>query len=87
LEFVSLIILRMKAPDEHRPFKIPLNIVGLCLMTLLPLCVYCVALAAAFSTSGTSLKPAIFAVITLLSAEVVWGIIVWKNPAIAKDPS
>jgi amino acid transporter len=87
LEFISLIILRIKAPDEHRPFKIPLNIIGLCLMALLPLCVYCIALAAAFSTSGTSLKPAIFAVVTLLSAEVVWRIIVWKNPAIAKDPS
>ena len=82
LEFISLIILRIKAPDEHRPFKIPLNVVGLCLMALLPLCVYSVALVAAFSTSGASFKPALFAVGTLLSAEVVWRIIVWRNPAI-----
>lgn len=86
LEFISLIILRIKAPDEHRPFKIPLNVVGLCLMTILPLCVYSVALVAAFSTSGASFKPALFAVGTLLSAEVVWRIIVWKNPTIKQDP-
>ena len=82
LEFISLIILRIKAPDEHRPFKIPLNVVGLCLMSVLPLCVYSIALAAAFSTSGTSLKPALFAVGTLLSAEIVWRVIVWKDRAV-----
>jgi amino acid transporter len=87
LEFISLILLRIKAPDEHRPFKIPLNIAGLCLMSILPLCVYCFALAAAFSTSGASLKPPIFAVVTLLSAELVWRIIVWKDPSIKQDLS
>ncbi|HMG83303.1 MAG TPA: APC family permease [Ferruginibacter sp.] len=87
LEFVSLILLRIQVPNEHRPFKIPLNILGLSLMSVLPLCVYCVALAAAFSTSGTSLKPAIFAVVTLLSAEIAWQIMVWRNPSIKEDPS
>lgn len=75
LEFISLVVLRAKAPLEHRPFKIPLNKTGLCLMILLPLSVYLIALAGAFSSSGETLLPAIFAVAALLSGEILWRII------------
>ncbi|MEI9933504.1 MAG: APC family permease [Ferruginibacter sp.] len=85
LEFISLIVLRIKAPDEHRPFKIPLNVAGLCLMTILPLGIYSIALIAAFTASGKALAPVLFAVATLISAEVVWRIIVWKNPSVLLD--
>lgn len=79
LEFVTLIVLRIKAPDEHRPFKIPLNITGLCIMSLLPVTVYCIALAAAFSESGGTIVPALFALGTLLTAELVWQFIQWEK--------
>jgi len=74
LEFIALIALRIKAPDEKRPFKIPLNIFGLCLLTLLPLAIYLFALAAAFNDSGGTMMPLLFALATLLSAEVIWQV-------------
>ena len=85
LEFISLIMLRIKAPHEHRPFKIPLNIVGLCLMILLPFSVYAIAITAAFSESGHALMPILFAVGILFTAEIVWRIIVWKTPKIISE--
>lgn len=75
LEYVALILLRIKAPDEHRPFKIPLNIVGLIIMSLIPLIIYSIALIGAFSESGDNTKPALFAIAALLSGEVVWQLI------------
>ena len=79
LEFLALIILRIKAPDEHRPFKLPLGIAGLCIMILLPLCVYSIAVSAAFINTGQSYKPILFASICLISAEVVWRIILHRK--------
>lgn len=79
LEFISLIIFRIRLPHAVRPFKIPLNITGLCLLILLPISVYCIALTSAFSIEGRMLKPALFAVAALLSAEVIWQVIVWRK--------
>jgi amino acid transporter len=78
LEFVALIVLRIKAPREHRPFKIPLNVFGLCIMALLPLGVYSIAIAAAFISEGKTFTPLVFAIVTLLSAELIWQIIRWR---------
>ncbi len=72
LEYVSLIRLRLREPHVHRPFKIPLRVGGLVLLVLLPFGVYAVALSGAFLSSGEALKPALFAVGALLTAEVVW---------------
>ena len=83
LEFISLIIFRIKLPNANRPFKIPLNVAGLCLLVLLPISVYCIALTSAFSVEGKMLKPALFAIAALLSAEVIWRIIVWRKRIIA----
>ena len=80
LEFISLIVFRIRLPDEHRPYKIPLNVAGLCLLILLPVSVYCIALSSAFLSTGKMFAPALFALSALLSAEVIWRIIVWRNP-------
>ena len=77
LEFISLIVLRVKEPDAPRPFKIPLNIFGLCLMVILPMAVYIIALVAVFSQSGKMFTPAVFAVSALLTAEVAWLLVKW----------
>lgn len=74
LEFISLIVLRYKAADDHRPFRIPLNTMGLCVMVLLPVTVFVFALIGAFSESERALGPVLFAAGALVSAEVVWQI-------------
>ncbi len=82
LEFFSLIVLRRKMADADRPFKIKLNIGGLCIMTLIPLCVYLIGLTGSFAAG--SLSAALFAVMALLSAEIIWQIIVYFKPEIKK---
>ena len=79
LEYVSLIALRIKVPAEHRPFKIPLNITGLIIFMLIPIGVYAFALSAAFIAMEQSFKPIIFAIACLVSAEIIWRIILWKK--------
>jgi amino acid transporter len=80
LEFITLIIFRIKAPEMPRPFKIPFNIYGLGLMALLPFGVYITALTGAFSASGDAWQPALFAIAALLSGEAVWQFIKFKKP-------
>lgn len=80
LEYISLIKLRIQKPDSTRPFKIPLNVFGLCLMTLLPLSVYFIALAGAFSSTDKAIWAAVFAILVLSSAELLWRLIIWKKP-------
>jgi amino acid transporter len=75
LEYVALIRLRQMVPNEHRPFKIPLNIFGLIVMALLPLSVYIIALTTSLMNEDKALKPIIFALLALLSAEVGWLIV------------
>ncbi|HTE01736.1 MAG TPA: APC family permease [Mucilaginibacter sp.] len=79
LEYISLIRLRLKEPDTIRPFKIPLNIAGLCVMTILPLAVYVVALCGALSSEEGGIMPAIFAIGALLTAEIAWQVVKWSR--------
>jgi amino acid transporter len=79
LEYITLIKLRLSHPYNARPFKIPLNVWGLGLMALLPASVYFIALSGAFSSSAETLKPAVFAIAALMSAEVAWRLLVWKS--------
>jgi amino acid transporter len=80
LEYISLIKLRITAPNVKRPFKIPLNIAGLCVFMILPFGVYFIALAGAFSSTPKAIQAAVFAICTLLTAEGAWRLIIWKNP-------
>jgi amino acid transporter len=79
LEYIALIKLRITAPDTHRPFKIPLSVPYLFLMVLLPASVYFIALSGAISSSAETIKPAVFAIIALMSAEVGWQLIKWRR--------
>jgi amino acid transporter len=85
LEYISLIKLRITAPDVHRPFKIPLGIMGLCVAIILPFTVYFIALAGAFSSTGKAVWAAVFAIATLASAELVWRLILWKKPRLKSE--
>jgi amino acid transporter len=75
LEYIALIKLRISEPDKPRPFKIPLNVTGLCLLLMLPTSVYFIALGGAFSSSAETIKPAVFAICALISAELAWRLL------------
>jgi amino acid transporter len=79
LEYISLIKLRKIWPDVERPFKIRLGIPGLYLMIVLPVTVYFVALAGAFSSTKDAVWAAVFAILILASAEVLWRVVKWKG--------
>jgi len=78
LEFISLIVLRKKMANAKRPFKIKLNIAGLCVMTIIPFSIYLIALSGSFMQSE-NLHAALFAVIALISAEIIWQVIIRVN--------
>lgn len=80
LEYISLIKLRIREPNRARPFKIPLSTRWLCILLLLPVAVYTVALSGVLSSMSAALKPALFALAALLSGELVWRFIVWRKP-------
>jgi amino acid transporter len=75
LEFISLIVLRIKEPNTQRPFKIPLKLIPLCIIISLPMVVYFIALFAVFKQSGSVSNSVIFAIAALLSAPVAWIVI------------
>jgi len=76
LEFVSLIVLRIKHPQMDRPFRIPLGTVGLCLILLLPTAVFLAALIHVVMHTPEGVKPLCIALGMMLSAFVAWYIIV-----------
>ena len=80
LEFITLLVLRIREPLRHRPFAIPLKNKGLIVMILLPLTVYVIALSGAIYSSGRMAIPVFVALGMLLSAEIVWRLIRWRNP-------
>jgi amino acid transporter len=75
LEYIALIKLRLHEPHRHRPFRVPLPVAGLIVMALLPLTVYTVALSGTFLSEGNGVRPALFAVGALLTAEIGWQLV------------
>jgi len=75
LEYISLIKLRVKEPDTHRPFKIPLGVKGLCMVIALPTVVYFVAFTGALSSTPNGVMAALFAFVLLCSTELLWQIV------------
>jgi amino acid transporter len=76
LEFISLIVLRLKAPLQPRSFKIPLKMPGLIILFLLPVSALLIALIASIISSGISNMPVLLTAGALLSAELVWSVMV-----------
>lgn len=83
LEFLALIILRVREPQRPRPFRIPLNTAGLIIMILLPTAVYLIALTGTLYTSEKMWGPVGLAIGMLLSAAIAWRLVRWRNPGIA----
>jgi amino acid transporter len=83
LEFLALIILRVREPQRPRPFKIPLNTTGLIIMILLPTAVYLIALTGTLYSSEKMWGPVGLAIGMLLSAAIAWRLVRWRNPGIA----
>ncbi|HVM87054.1 MAG TPA: APC family permease [Puia sp.] len=79
LEFVTLVVLRIKAPHEQRPFRVPLPIWGLMILYILPVAVYAIALSGALLSEEQKFLPAVFAIGALLSAELAWQVMKWRK--------
>jgi amino acid transporter len=77
LEFISLVVLRVKEPGASRPFRIRLGTVPLSVLVMLPMVVYVVALIAIFKQSANMFTPAVFGVAALLTAEFAWITVKW----------
>jgi amino acid transporter len=75
LEFIALIVLRLREPNALRPFKIPFGVSGLVLMTLFPLGIYAVALSGAIYAQGRNLMIVLVALGMMFSAVLAWGLI------------
>jgi amino acid transporter len=75
LEFVALIILRKKAIQAERPFRIPLQQNGLIILFLAPMLIFGLALAGALTGSAENIRAALEAMLAILSAPVVWAFI------------
>lgn len=75
LEFVALIMLRIRKPDAERPFRIPLNVPGLILMTALPTTCLVVALTASLSEIGPYTNATMFAIGAVLTAPIAWKLL------------
>ena len=86
LEFIALLMLRIKEPLRPRPFRIPLGNAGLMAMIALPMLVYVVALSGALVSTEKMGGPITLALGMLLSAAVAWRLIRWRNPALAAKP-
>ena len=84
LEFIALIVLRVRDPLRARPFRIPLNTAGLCLLFLLPLGIYAIALSGTIYASGRNRTSELIALGMLLSAGIIWRLIRWINPRIGE---
>ena len=80
LEFVSLITLRVRAPERHRPFRIPLNIPGLIVMTSIPAVCLGVALYGLLSETDLHAGATLFAAGIILSGPAAWAILVRRKP-------
>jgi amino acid transporter len=75
LEFVALIVLRVTKPDAERPFRVPLNVPGLIVMTILPVTCLVVALAAALSEVSVYTNATLFAIAAVATAPVAWKLL------------
>jgi amino acid transporter len=75
LEFVALIILRKKAFQAERPFRIPLLQNGLIILFLAPILIFGLALAGALTGSAENIRAALEAILAILSAPIVWAFI------------
>ncbi|HEU0065357.1 MAG TPA: APC family permease [Flavisolibacter sp.] len=75
LEFIALIIFRKNFPGLYRPFKIKLNTIGLYFLFIPPLCIYFIAIWAAFNHSNKTLASLLFAAASILTGEILWQIL------------
>jgi amino acid transporter len=81
LEFISLIALRRRAPDAPRPFRIPLNVTGLVVMTAVPAVCLGAALYGLLSTANIYGSASLFAIASILTGPVAWWIIQRRFPS------
>ncbi|MGN6568472.1 MAG: APC family permease [Flavipsychrobacter sp.] len=84
LEFISLITLRIKEPQAHRPFRIPLGVGGLSVLYLLPLSIYSFAFYNVVLTVPGVYKSLIIIAVMLLSGVLMWWLVAARRAKIVE---
>ncbi len=79
LEFVALVVLRIRQPNAPRPFRIPLSLTGVIVLTVLPAICFVVALVTLLSTTNAHMNPTLFAGGAILTGPLVWSLIEWRR--------
>jgi amino acid transporter len=74
LEFIALIVLRLKQPELHRPFRIPGGLPVLVLLAVAPMICSLTVVVASFSDPSTDWKQAIVVLLALLSGMLLYKI-------------
>ena len=87
LEFIALIIFRKNLPNAERPFRINIGITGLYFFFIPPLCIYLIAIWAAFKHSEKTLASLLFALGSLITGEIIWQMIKRRNKKTLKISS
>jgi len=72
LEFFSLIVLRIRQPERDRPFRVPLRLSGLVLLTLLPAGCWGIALGTLLLREPVHLTSVLFAAAAFLTGPLAW---------------
>ncbi len=75
LEFISLIVLRVKEPHAERPFRIPWGTSGLIVMTSLPVVCMVAALVGLLATASVHARAAWFALAVVVSGPLAWMVV------------
>lgn len=79
LEFVALVVLRIRQPNASRPFRIPLSLTGVIVLTVLPAICFVLALFTLLSTTNAHMNPTLFAGGAILTGPLVWSLIEWRR--------
>jgi amino acid transporter len=85
LEFVALLVLRVKEPTLERPFRVPGGILVAALLGVLPATLFVVALSRELSDGGSHLTSLVATGLALVVGAVVW--VSRRRPAPAVAPT
>jgi len=86
LEFISLIVLRIRSPQAERPFKIRMGVTGIVVMTCLPFCCILTALVSLLVTANHHSNAAWFAVAAVLSGPLAWWVVGRRRGTLVQEP-
>ncbi len=74
LEFIALIALRLREPQMPRPFRVPGGLLVLVLMTIAPMCLAAIVVAASFSDEGVDVRQLAVVALAIASGPALYAV-------------